>query len=186
MDKIHRERHGSVQPPLVSLEDRRDLLLEELRDLLRRSADEGLGVHEAVDPVVDGREVLALLDPLDEVVVLALGLDYVPGLVTEHPNLLVALLPVAPGLHHLHDEFLRGHEGKLLGDEPLDHLGINDKALGDEFTQVTVVVLLCAPVPSVAMASLLGLLSRSLILTMRSSPTVLTSVWALVSLGPSY
>ena len=42
----------------------------------------------------------------------------------EDPDLLVALLPVAPALlHHGHDDVLGGHEGQLGLDPPLDDLG---------------------------------------------------------------
>ena len=41
----------------------------------------------------------------------------------EDPDLLVALLPVAPALlHHGHDDVLGGHEGQLGLDPPLDDL----------------------------------------------------------------
>ena len=43
----------------------------------------------------------------------------------------MALLPVPPGPHHRHDEVLGGHEGQLLLDVPLDHLGVDHQALHD-------------------------------------------------------
>merc|ERR1719333_1490010 len=131
LDTLDGEGHSSLQLSLVSLEDWSDLLIKELCDLLRRPTNEGAGIHQAVNPVVDGGEVLTLLDPLDEVIVTALALDHVPCLVTEDPDLFMALLPVAPRLHHLHDEVLGGHERKLLCDEALNHLGVDDQALGD-------------------------------------------------------
>ena len=46
----------------------------------------------------------------------------------EDPDLLVALLPVAPALlHHGHDDVLRGHEGQLGLDPSLYHLSRTKK-----------------------------------------------------------
>lgn len=49
----------------------------------------------------------------------------------EHPDLLVALLPILARLDHRHDEVLRCHEGQLLLDPPLDHLRVDNQPLGD-------------------------------------------------------
>lgn len=40
-------------------------------------------------------------------------------------------LPVASRLDHGHDDVLRGHEGQLLGDVALDHLGVHHQTLAN-------------------------------------------------------
>ena len=115
----------------VGLESGLDPLGDKAVDLLGGTADEGLGVEERVELGDNGGKVRLGLDALDEVVLAALLLDNSTGLVREDTDLLVALLAVAAGLDHGHDNVLGGHEGELLRDAAGNDLGVDDHTLAD-------------------------------------------------------
>lgn len=65
------------------------------------------------DLALDRRKVRVIAHALDQVVVAAQELDAARGLLREHADLLVALLPARASAHHRHDDVLRGHERQL-------------------------------------------------------------------------
>ena len=71
-------------------------------NLLRGAANEGAGVHQVFQVVVDGGEEVVVPDPLDEVVLTALLLDNHSSLLRQATDLFMYLLKVGRNNNWLH------------------------------------------------------------------------------------
>jgi len=105
-----------AQSLLIRLQSGLNPISDKPIDLLGCPTDESLGIHQLIQLTPDRLKVGILLNPLDQIILSSLLLDYSSSLVGENTDLFVTFLPISSGFDHGHDDVFGSHEWKFLGD----------------------------------------------------------------------
>ena len=123
---------ATLQDFAVAVQRRFDLVVEKSNHLLWGATDEGAGLQEAVELLVDGR-VKGVATRMRSTRSLSPPCCFTTAAAASavHANGFVHFLAVATGLHHSHDHVFGGHEGQLFADAAADHGRVHHHAFAD-------------------------------------------------------